>query len=55
MPDYLGKQLGYPDAAAALYYCFGRTPEQVTERADKLGDTGYADYLRRRASEIGLA
>jgi glucose-1-phosphate thymidylyltransferase len=30
------------------------TPSQVTERADKLGKTGYADYLRRRASEIGL-
>lgn len=31
------------------------TPQQVTERADKLGKTDYATYLRRRASEIGLA
>jgi glucose-1-phosphate thymidylyltransferase len=31
------------------------TPQQVTERADKLGDTDYAAYLRRRASEISLA
>lgn len=31
------------------------TPEQVRRRADKLGKTEYADYLRRRASEIGLA
>jgi glucose-1-phosphate thymidylyltransferase len=31
------------------------TPEQVTERADRLGKTEYATYLRRRASEFGLA
>ena len=31
------------------------TPRQVTERADRLGQTEYATYLRRRASEIGLA
>jgi glucose-1-phosphate thymidylyltransferase len=31
------------------------TPSQVNERADKLGNTDYAAYLRRRASEIGLA
>jgi glucose-1-phosphate thymidylyltransferase len=31
------------------------TPQQVTDRANQLGKTGYADYLRRRASEIGLA
>ena len=31
------------------------TPAQVTERAERLGNTGYADYLRRRAGEIGLA
>ncbi|MES2119087.1 MAG: glucose-1-phosphate thymidylyltransferase RfbA [Pseudomonadota bacterium] len=27
-------------------------PDQVLARADKLGDTGYADYLRRRAIEV---
>jgi glucose-1-phosphate thymidylyltransferase len=31
------------------------TPRQVTDRADRLGSTEYASYLRRRASEIGLA
>jgi hypothetical protein len=31
------------------------TPQQVKDRADQLGKTDYADYLRRRASEIGLA
>ena len=31
------------------------TPQQVTERADRLGKTEYATYLRRRASEFGLA
>jgi glucose-1-phosphate thymidylyltransferase len=31
------------------------TPDQVRERADQLGKTEYAEYLRRRASEIGLA
>jgi len=31
------------------------TPQQVTDRADRLGKTEYATYLRRRASEIGLA
>jgi glucose-1-phosphate thymidylyltransferase len=31
------------------------TPDQVRRRADALGKTDYADYLRRRASESGLA
>ena len=31
------------------------SPEQVRQSADRLGKTDYADYLRRRASEIGLA
>ena len=31
------------------------TPRQVHERANQLGNTDYAAYLRRRASEIGLA
>ena len=31
------------------------TPAQVTERAERLGTTDYADYLRRRAQEVGLA
>ena len=31
------------------------TPDEVRARADRLGKTDYADYLRRRASEIGLA
>jgi glucose-1-phosphate thymidylyltransferase len=31
------------------------TPDEVRARADKLGKTDYADYLRRRASEVGLA
>ncbi|HJS40013.1 MAG TPA: glucose-1-phosphate thymidylyltransferase RfbA [Sphingomicrobium sp.] len=31
------------------------TPQQVRSRADRLGDTDYAAYLRRRSSEIGLA
>ena len=30
------------------------TPQQVRDRADQLGDTDYAAYLRRRAGEIGL-
>lgn len=29
------------------------TVEQVLQRADHLGKTGYADYLRRRVTEIG--
>jgi len=31
------------------------TPAQVTARADCLGKTEYAAYLRRRASEVGVA
>ena len=31
------------------------TPAQVHARADELGTTGYAAYLRRRANEIGNA
>ena len=31
------------------------TPEQVIERADMLGKTEYAAYLRRRAAEVGDA
>ena len=31
------------------------SPDQVRQSADRLGKTEYADYLRRRASEIGLA
>jgi glucose-1-phosphate thymidylyltransferase len=31
------------------------TPAEVIDRADRLGATDYAQYLRRRASEIGLA
>lgn len=31
------------------------SPEQVRQSADRLGNTGYADYLRRRASENSLA
>ena len=30
------------------------TPQQVLSRADRLGKTDYADYLRKRASETGL-
>jgi glucose-1-phosphate thymidylyltransferase len=30
------------------------TPQQIIARAEQLGATHYADYLRRRASEIGL-
>ena len=30
------------------------SPDQLIERADGLGDTGYAAYLRRRAGETGL-
>ena len=30
------------------------TPRQVRDRADQLGDTDYAAYLRRRAGEISL-
>jgi glucose-1-phosphate thymidylyltransferase len=29
------------------------TPQQVRQRADQLGNTEYAAYLRRRASEVG--
>ena len=29
------------------------SPRQVIAQADRLGDTGYAAYLRRRASELG--
>ena len=29
------------------------TPDQVRHARDRLGKTDYADYLRRRASEIG--
>jgi glucose-1-phosphate thymidylyltransferase len=31
------------------------SPDQVRQSADRLGKTEYADYLRRRASEFGLA
>lgn len=31
------------------------TPDQVRARADQLGKTGYADYIRRRAKEIAGA
>jgi glucose-1-phosphate thymidylyltransferase len=31
------------------------SPDQVRQGADRLGKTEYADYLRRRASEIGFA
>lgn len=31
------------------------SPDQVRQSADRLGKTDYADYLRRRAGEIGLA
>jgi len=31
------------------------SPDQVRQSADRLGKTEYADYLRRRASEIGFA
>ncbi|HVL29771.1 MAG TPA: glucose-1-phosphate thymidylyltransferase RfbA [Sphingomicrobium sp.] len=31
------------------------TPDEVNQAAERLGKTDYADYLRRRASEIGLA
>ena len=31
------------------------TADEVRARADRLGKTDYADYLRRRASEVGLA
>ncbi len=31
------------------------SPDQVRQSADRLGKTEYADYLRRRANEIGLA
>ncbi len=30
------------------------TPQQVRDRADQLGDTDYAAYLRRRAGEVSL-
>ena len=41
--EEIGLELGYLDAA------------QVLSRADRLGKTEYADYLRRRASELGSA
>ena len=37
--EEIGLELGY------------LTPDEVRERADRLGKTGYADYLRRRARE----
>jgi glucose-1-phosphate thymidylyltransferase len=41
--EEIGLELGY------------LTPDQVTARADQLGSTEYATYLKRRASEIGHA
>lgn len=41
--EEIGLELGY------------LTSEEVRARADQLGDTGYANYLRRRASEIASA
>lgn len=41
--EEIGLELGY------------LTPEQVRTRADQLGDTGYADYIRRRANEMAGA
>ncbi len=41
--EEIGLELGY------------LTPDQVRRRADQLGNTGYADYIRRRANEIGGA
>jgi glucose-1-phosphate thymidylyltransferase len=38
--EEIGLELGY------------LTPDQVRGRADQLGDTDYADYLRRRADEV---
>jgi len=38
--EEIGLELGY------------LTPDQVRRRADQLGNTGYADYIRRRANEI---
>lgn len=39
-PEEIALELGY------------LTPDQVLARADQLGKTGYADYLRRRAKEF---
>jgi glucose-1-phosphate thymidylyltransferase len=41
--EEIGLELGY------------LTPDQVRKRADQLGKTGYADYIRRRADEIAGA
>jgi glucose-1-phosphate thymidylyltransferase len=41
--EEIGLELGY------------LTPDQVRARADELGKTGYADYIRRRANEIAGA
>ncbi len=41
--EEIGLELGY------------LTPDQVRARADQLGKTGYADYIRRRANEIASA
>ncbi|MEO8548145.1 MAG: sugar phosphate nucleotidyltransferase, partial [Sphingomicrobium sp.] len=41
--EEIGLELGY------------LTPDEVRGRADQLGDTGYANYLRRRANEIAGA
>ena len=41
--EEIGLELGY------------LTPDQVRARADQLGKTGYADYIRRRANEIAGA
>ena len=41
--EEIGLELGY------------LTPDQVRRRADQLGNTGYADYIRRRANEIAGA
>ncbi len=41
--EEIGLELGY------------LTPDQARRRADQLGNTGYADYIRRRANEIGGA
>ena len=41
--EEIGLELGY------------LTPDELRRRADQLGDTGYASYLRRRANEIAGA
>ena len=41
--EEIGLELGY------------LTPDQVRRRADQLGNTGYANYIRRRANEIAGA